>query len=64
MRSWEVICSVISSGVFHWTLLSYPFNLVKEGEALYFVVHFVLAVLVIQPILLKELAVGQLNQKD
>jgi len=64
MGTWEIICSVISSGVLQWTLVSYPFHLLKEGEGLYFVVHITIALVWIQPILLKELAVGQLNQQD
>jgi len=62
-QDWQAICKVVNSGVVLWAFMSYPFHLQQEGGGVYFLISIVLAFVVIQPVFINELSVGQLNQK-
>jgi len=62
IKEWEVIVSFVNSGVWYWTLLSYPFALEREAGWFYFAVQLCVSWCVVIPTLIVGLGIGQLNQ--
>jgi len=59
---WGVISVFLNSGIMFINFTLFPFKVETEGEGMYSLIHFIVAIVIIRAILLSELLVGQLNQ--